>query len=90
MADSIYKSMEMKKECIILAGGEGRRAGAGLPKQFHNLGGVPLLWWSVRRFHEEDPSAGISVVLHPGFFDWWDVMVRELPDADREINVRLV
>lgn len=67
MADSIYKSMEMKKECIILAGGEGRRAGAGLPKQFHNLGGVPLLWWSVRRFHEEDPSAGISVVLHPGF-----------------------
>ena len=75
---------------VILAGGEGRRAGGDLPKQFQELLGIPLLWWSVRAFHRQDPATRISVVLHPGFFDWWDVMVRELSEEDRKIDVRLV
>lgn len=61
-----------------------------MPKQFQTLLGIPLLWWSVRAFHREDPSAEITVVLHPGFFDWWDIMVGDLPAADRAIPVRLV
>lgn len=61
-----------------------------MPKQFRQLLGIPMLWWSVRAFHEEDPSTEISLVLHPGFFDDWDLLYAELPEADRRIPVRLV
>lgn len=80
----------MKKYAVILAGGAGTRAGGDMPKQFQTLLGIPLLWWSVRAFHRADPDTDISVVLHPGFFDWWDTMLRDLPEEDRAIPVRLV
>lgn len=80
----------MKRHALILAGGEGRRAGGDLPKQFVELLGIPILWWSVIAFHEENPETTISIVMHPGFFDDWDIMVGELPEAVRDIPVRLV
>lgn len=80
----------MKKYAVILAGGAGTRAGGDMPKQFQTLLGIPLLWWSVRAFHRADPETEIAVVLHPGFFDWWDIMCRDLPQEDRDIKVRLV
>ena len=69
----------MKKYAVIVAGGEGNRAGGSVPKQFQMLGDVPMLWWSVRAFHEEDSSTEIILVLHPGFFDEWDILYSELP-----------
>ena len=57
----------MKKYAVIVAGGEGNRAGGSVPKQFQMLGDVPMLWWSVRAFHEEDSSTEIILVLHPVF-----------------------
>lgn len=80
----------MKKFALILAGGEGKRAGSEMPKQFVELLGIPMLWWSVRAFHSEDPNTEISVVLHPGFFADWDIMLDTLPEEDRRIKVRLV
>lgn len=80
----------MKKYALIMAGGEGRRAGGELPKQFHKLLGIPMLWWSVAAFHDEDPDTRISVVLHPGFFDDYDILHAELPPELRDIEVRLV
>lgn len=62
-----------------MAAGEGRRAGTDIPKQFVKLLGIPMLWWSVMAFHKADPDTHITVVLHPGFFDDWDNMLRELP-----------
>lgn len=79
----------MKKYAVIVAGGEGNRAGGSVPKQFQNIGGVPMLWWSVRAFHAEDPETSIILVLHPGFFDEWDIMHSELPEEDRKIPVIL-
>ncbi|HBY16111.1 MULTISPECIES: IspD/TarI family cytidylyltransferase [Bacteroidales] len=79
----------MKKYAVIVAGGEGNRAGGSVPKQFQMLGDVPMLWWSVRAFHEEDSSTEIILVLHPGFFDEWDILYSELPEKDRSIKVRL-
>lgn len=61
-----------------------------MPKQFVRLLGIPMLWWSVMAFHEEDPATAISVVMHPGFFDDYDIMVSELPESLRSIPVRLV
>lgn len=73
-----------------MAGGEGRRAGGELPKQFVKLLGIPMLWWSVIAFHQEDPETEISIVMHPGFFDDYDIMLSELPEEVRNIKVRLV
>lgn len=49
-----------------------------------------MLWWSVRAFHREDPSSKIVIVMHPGFFDDWEIMHSELPEEDREIEVKIV
>lgn len=73
----------MKKYAIIVAGGEGTRLGGGLPKQFRSLRGRPVLWWSLKAFHDEDPSTEIRVVIHPGFFDEWNILFEELPEEER-------
>ncbi len=80
----------MKKYAVIVAGGEGNRAGGSVPKQFRLIGGVPMLWWSVRAFHKEDPSTEIIIVMHPGYFDYWDILHSELPEADRLISTKIV
>lgn len=73
-----------------MAAGEGLRAGDELPKQFHRLLGIPMLWWSVKAFYDEDPETRISIVMHPGYFAEYDICVSELPDEFRRIPVRLV
>lgn len=73
----------MGKYAIILAGGEGRRAGGEIPKQFQDLMGKPMLWWSMKAFKSACPDTHIILVLHPGFFDDWDIMFSELPDSDK-------
>lgn len=78
----------MQKIAVILAGGEGRRAGGNVPKQFRDLAGRPVVWWSMKAFRDEDPYTEIILVLHPGFFDDWDILMSELPESDR-INCTL-
>ncbi|MCM1152295.1 MAG: 2-C-methyl-D-erythritol 4-phosphate cytidylyltransferase [Muribaculum sp.] len=73
----------MKKFLILLAGGEGRRAGGSVPKQLMPLGGRPLLWHSMKRFKEADPQTKIILVMHPGLFVDWDVAFDALASADR-------
>lgn len=68
---------------IIVAGGKGLRAGGGIPKQFRELCGRPLLWWSLRSFYMADPEVGIVVVLPEGFADRWRSMMESLPQEDR-------
>lgn len=80
----------MKKEAIILAGGIGRRAGGELPKQFVKLLGIPMLWWSVMAFHEEDSQTKITIVMHPDYFEAYERLLEELPREVRGIRVRLV
>lgn len=76
----------MEKYAIIVAGGEGTRIGGDLPKQFREVAGMPMLWWSIKRFHEEDPSTKIRLVLHPGFFEDWFKLFYSLPEEDRIIH----
>ncbi len=53
----------MKKYCIIVAGGSGRRMKSAVPKQFLLLGGKPVLMHTVERFHSFDASMEIIIVL---------------------------
>lgn len=80
----------MKKRVLILAGGRGLRAGAEMPKQFVKLLGIPVLWWSVRAFHAEDPEVEITLVMHPDWFAEWEMIHASLPAEDQAIRVRLV
>lgn len=73
----------MQKVAIILAGGEGRRAGGDIPKQFRMLNRHPVVWWSMKAFYDEDPDVILILVLHPGFFDDWDLMVGDMAEEDR-------
>ena len=59
------------KYAIIVAGGVGSRSGDSLPKQFHDLGGHPMLWWTLKAFHDENPDTRLIVVMHADFIDYW-------------------
>lgn len=73
----------MEKYAIIVAGGEGTRLGGALPKQFREVAGRPLLWWSVKAFSDEDPATRIILVLPQRFFGLWQQLQTELPEEDR-------
>ena len=66
---------------VIAAGGTGRRIG-GVPKQFREVGGRPLLAWSCARFSAHRAVGPIVVVLPddlaadpPAWLGAWDLRV---------------
>lgn len=73
----------MKKYAVIVAGGSGTRLGSAVPKQFLTVNGYPLLWWSLKAFHEEDPSTELILVLPEAFFKLWKETENNLQDKDR-------
>ena len=48
---------------IFVAGGSGSRMGSATPKQFLELGGIPILQRSVEGFLEACPEAKVIIVL---------------------------
>ena len=56
---------------IIFAGGSGVRMGAGIPKQFLEIGGKPILRHTIERFQAFDPKTEIILVLPDAQKDWW-------------------
>lgn len=73
----------MYVSAIIAAGGRGRRLGAGVPKQWLDLAGRPMLQWSIDAFLACDRVSEVVVVVPP---EWVDA----LPDAVRVSGVRVV
>jgi len=61
----------VRRYCIIVAGGSGRRMKASLPKQFLLLDGRPVLMHTVERFSTFDPLIRIIVVLPAEHHDLW-------------------
>ncbi len=56
---------------VFVAGGSGTRMGSEQPKQFLELGGVPILQRTVERFLEAEPSAKVITVLPATHVDEW-------------------
>ena len=54
---------------VILAGGTGARVGAGIPKQFINVQGKPILAYTLEIFQKNGNIDAIEVVCHK---DWVD------------------
>ncbi len=54
---------------IILMGGEGKRLGSALPKQFHTLGTVKVYEHTLTTFRESQLFQEIILVCHPEWID---------------------
>jgi 2-C-methyl-D-erythritol 4-phosphate cytidylyltransferase len=53
----------MKKYAVIVAGGSGLRMGTALPKQFLELQGRPVIWYTINAFLESFPDLEVILVL---------------------------
>lgn len=56
---------------IIVAGGSGRRFGAGMPKQYCDLDGKPILCHTVDRMREALPHSHIVTVVSDDMVSFW-------------------
>ncbi|GAB5471771.1 MAG: bifunctional 2-C-methyl-D-erythritol 4-phosphate cytidylyltransferase/2-C-methyl-D-erythritol 2,4-cyclodiphosphate synthase [Rhodospirillales bacterium] len=81
---------------LIVAAGRGRRFGAGLPKQYRDLGGRPLLARTLRAFARHPGVDLVRTVIHPDDRELYDTAAAglDLPDpvhggAERQDSVRL-
>ena len=54
----------MKTVALIVAGGRGVRAGDGVPKQYRDIGGVPVLRHAIEAFVCHPAIDGVQVVIH--------------------------
>lgn len=63
--------MKRTKYAVIVAGGEGRRMGASVPKQFLEVAGRPILRHTAERFLEYDPDIKVIFVLPSEWKQYW-------------------
>lgn len=63
---------------LIVAGGEGTRAGGEIPKQYTRLGGMPVLRRTVMAFLQHPRIASVQVVIHPAHRALYDAAVEDL------------
>jgi 2-C-methyl-D-erythritol 4-phosphate cytidylyltransferase / 2-C-methyl-D-erythritol 2,4-cyclodiphosphate synthase len=85
-------------ECValVVAAGRGMRAGGGVPKQYRDLGGKPVLRWSLERFAGHPRISTVRAVIHPDDRALYDEAARGLNllapvhgGATRQDSVRL-
>ncbi|MDX1446200.1 2-C-methyl-D-erythritol 4-phosphate cytidylyltransferase [Lishizhenia sp.] len=62
----------MEKTVIITAGGIGKRMGTKLPKQFLLINGKPILWLTLKRFHDYNPDLEIIITLPEEWLEYWE------------------
>ena len=60
-----------RKYAIIVAGGSGSRMKSDLPKQFIDIGGLPILMHTLKKFKEADADIELILVLPESQFGFW-------------------
>lgn len=61
----------MKKHIIIVAGGSGLRMQTDVPKQFIEIGNLPILMHSITAFYNYDNKINIVLALPKAHFEFW-------------------
>ncbi len=65
--------MENKsKYVVIVAGGSGLRMGTEIPKQFLELGGIPVLMHTIHKFYDAFPDIKVKLVLPEVQQAYWE------------------
>jgi len=62
----------LSKYVIIVSGGVGSRMENSLPKQFHQLNGLPILMHSIYAVHKNDKSNKIILVINEAHKKIWE------------------
>jgi 2-C-methyl-D-erythritol 4-phosphate cytidylyltransferase len=73
----------MKKYAVIVAGGSGLRMCTAVPKQFLQLSGKPVLWYTLTAFLEAYDDLEIILVLHKDHLETGLEIIRSTNDPDR-------
>lgn len=61
----------MKIGAVVVAAGSGSRAGGEKPKQYQNIGGRPVLWWTLKAFSDHPRVAVTQPVIGPDQADFF-------------------
>lgn len=61
----------MKRYAIIVAGGSGTRMGAVIPKQYLEIGGMPILMHTLSVFNSSNPEMDLILVIPESDFTFW-------------------
>jgi 2-C-methyl-D-erythritol 4-phosphate cytidylyltransferase/2-C-methyl-D-erythritol 2,4-cyclodiphosphate synthase len=69
----------MSVTALIVAAGKGERLGGGLPKQYRQIGGKPLLRWAVEPFLQHSAVKDVRVVVGAGQEEVAGVALADLP-----------
>lgn len=65
----------MNKYVIITGGGSGSRMQQVLPKQFLEINGVPILFYTIAAFYKYDSSIHIIITLPTEYIDYWQDLI---------------
>jgi 2-C-methyl-D-erythritol 4-phosphate cytidylyltransferase len=65
---------------VMVAGGQGTRMGAALPKQFLDLCGRPVLYYAIRAFVEAIPDVRMILVLPQTQLSYAQMVFQAFPD----------
>lgn len=68
---------QVKKYAVIVAGGKGSRMGSQEPKQFIEIGGLPVLMHTIKQFYLADASTDLIVVLPQQQIARWAQLVEQ-------------
>jgi 2-C-methyl-D-erythritol 4-phosphate cytidylyltransferase len=73
----------MKKYAVIVAGGSGHRMGTAVPKQFLELQGRPVLWYTLTAFLDAFPDMEIILVLPQAHLQTGLDIIQTTPSPNR-------
>ena len=62
-----------------MAGGSGSRMKSDIPKQFMEVGGLPILMHTLKRFKEADSQIELILVLPESQFEFWNELCLKYP-----------
>lgn len=71
MLNQTARNGSMNYYVLIMAAGSGRRFGTEIPKQFHELAGMPVIMHAIQRFLTWSNDIRIVVVLPAGYVAYW-------------------
>lgn len=75
----------IKKYAIIVAGGSGSRMKSDIPKQFIEVGGLPILMHTLKRFKEAEPEIELILVLPESQFEYWNQLCEKYPTVPHQL-----
>lgn len=71
----------------ILAGGTGSRMGAALPKQFLEIGGKPILLYSVEAFLSQEEVDLVVIASNPEYVEYTEELLSRFVRSDKPVFV---